>query len=118
MPQLIAGADEGCGDGAGQAIFCRGWGSRHGSITGLPNFPAASSSASPSPGPSPTGRCLLLADEPTGNLDPATAAQVHKELMRLIREEGLGALVATHNHELAAHMSRIARLEDGHIGEA
>ena len=61
---------------------------------------------------------LLLADEPTGNLDPVTAAQVHKELMRLIREEGLGALVATHNHELAAHMSRIARLEGGHIGEA
>jgi lipoprotein-releasing system ATP-binding protein len=61
---------------------------------------------------------LLLADEPTGNLDPATAAQVHKELMRLIREEGLGALVATHNHQLAAGMSRVARLEGGHIGEA
>lgn len=61
---------------------------------------------------------LIIADEPTGNLDPATAAQVHKELMRLIREEGLGALVATHNHELAAHMSRIARLEDGQIGES
>jgi len=61
---------------------------------------------------------LLLADEPTGNLDPVTAAQVHKELMRLIREEGLGALVATHNHQLAAGMSRVARLESGHIGEA
>jgi lipoprotein-releasing system ATP-binding protein len=61
---------------------------------------------------------LLLADEPTGNLDPVTAAQVHKELMRLIREEGLGALVATHNHQLAAGMSRVARLEGGHIGEA
>jgi len=61
---------------------------------------------------------LLLADEPTGNLDPATAAQVHKELMRLIREEGLGALVATHNLELAAGMSRTARLEGGQIGEA
>ena len=48
---------------------------------------------------------LLLADEPTGNLDPATAARVHDELLRLIREEGLGALVATHNHDLAAGMS-------------
>ncbi len=60
---------------------------------------------------------LLLADEPTGNLDPATAARVHEELLRLIREEGLGALVATHNHELAAGMSRIARLEQGRIIE-
>jgi lipoprotein-releasing system ATP-binding protein len=58
---------------------------------------------------------LLIADEPTGNLDPATAGQVHGELMRLIREEGLGALVATHNHELAAGMSRVARLEQGQI---
>jgi lipoprotein-releasing system ATP-binding protein len=60
---------------------------------------------------------LLLADEPTGNLDPATASQVHQELLRLIREEGLGALVATHNHELAAGMSRIARLDQGRILE-
>ena len=60
---------------------------------------------------------LLIADEPTGNLDPATAAQVHQELLRLIHEEGLGALVATHNHELAAGMSRIARLEQGRIFE-
>ena len=60
---------------------------------------------------------LLLADEPTGNLDPTTAAHVHQELMRLIAEEGLGALVATHNHELAAGMSRIARLEQGKIIE-
>ena len=58
---------------------------------------------------------LLLADEPTGNLDPATAARVHNELLRLIREEGLGALVATHNLELARGMSRIARLERGKI---
>jgi lipoprotein-releasing system ATP-binding protein len=60
---------------------------------------------------------LLLADEPTGNLDPATAAKVHEELLRLIHEEGLGALVATHNHELAAGMSRIAKLEQGRIIE-
>ncbi|MCB1381244.1 MAG: ABC transporter ATP-binding protein [Alphaproteobacteria bacterium] len=58
---------------------------------------------------------LLLADEPTGNLDPATAERVHQELLRLIHEEGLGALVATHNHELAAGMSRIALLDQGRI---
>ena len=56
---------------------------------------------------------LLLADEPTGNLDPETAARVHDELLRLIADEGLGALVATHNLELAEGMSRIARLERG-----
>ena len=60
---------------------------------------------------------LLLADEPTGNLDPSTAGRVHHELLRLIQDEGLGALVATHNHELAAGMSRIARLEQGRIIE-
>ncbi len=60
---------------------------------------------------------LLLADEPTGNLDPGTAARVHDELMRLIREEGLGALVATHNHQLASGMTRSARLEQGRIIE-
>ena len=58
---------------------------------------------------------LLLADEPTGNLDPETAARVHDELLRLISDEGLGALVATHNHDLAQGMSRIARLERGMI---
>ena len=52
---------------------------------------------------------LLLADEPTGNLDPTSAARVHEELLRLIRDEGLAALVATHNLELAAGMSRIVR---------
>lgn len=58
---------------------------------------------------------LLLADEPTGNLDPDTAAYVHEELLRLIEDEGLGALVATHNLDLAQGMSRIARLEHGKI---
>ncbi len=58
---------------------------------------------------------LLLADEPTGNLDPDTAAHVHEELLRLIEDEGLGALVATHNLDLARGMTRIARLEHGKI---
>jgi lipoprotein-releasing system ATP-binding protein len=60
---------------------------------------------------------LLLADEPTGNLDPRTAEQVHEEFLRLIREEGLGALVATHNVELARRMSRVVRMEEGHLVE-
>jgi lipoprotein-releasing system ATP-binding protein len=59
---------------------------------------------------------LLLADEPTGNLDPATAAQVFDALMALVRDTGLAALIATHNMDLAARMDRVVRLEGGRIG--
>jgi lipoprotein-releasing system ATP-binding protein len=60
---------------------------------------------------------LLLADEPTGNLDPKTADQVHAEFLRLIAEEGVGALIATHNLELARSMTRILMLEHGELVE-
>jgi lipoprotein-releasing system ATP-binding protein len=58
---------------------------------------------------------LLLADEPTGNLDPATSDQVFGALMGLVRETGLSALIATHNMELAARMDRVVRLEAGQV---
>ena len=58
---------------------------------------------------------LLLADEPTGNLDPATSDQVFAALMTLVRETGLAALIATHNMELAARMDRVVRLEQGRV---
>jgi len=58
---------------------------------------------------------LLLADEPTGNLDPRTSDQVHAEFLRVIAEEGVGALVATHNVELARRMTRLVRLENGRL---
>jgi lipoprotein-releasing system ATP-binding protein len=61
---------------------------------------------------------LLLADEPTGNLDPETAALVHAEFMRLIREEGLGALIATHNFDLARNMTRTTVLQHGKLVDA
>ena len=54
---------------------------------------------------------LLLADEPTGNLDPTTADQVFGVLMDVVRETGLAALIATHNMELAARMDRVVRLD-------
>jgi len=56
---------------------------------------------------------LLLADEPTGNLDPATSDTVFDTLMELVRETGLSALIATHNPALAGRMDRIVRLENG-----
>lgn len=61
------------------------------------------------------GPKLLLADEPTGNLDPATSDQVFSALMELVRDTGLSALIATHNMDLAARMDRVVRLEAGRI---
>lgn len=60
---------------------------------------------------------LLLADEPTGNLDPKTSDQVFDALMVLVRATGLSALIATHNLELAAQMDRVVRLDAGQISE-
>lgn len=61
---------------------------------------------------------LLLADEPTGNLDPATSDKVFAALMALVQSTGLSALIATHNLELASRMDRVLRLEAGQIVEA
>jgi len=61
------------------------------------------------------GPKLLLADEPTGNLDPTTSDTVFGALVRLVRETGLSALIATHNLELAARMDRRVRLEEGRL---
>jgi lipoprotein-releasing system ATP-binding protein len=58
---------------------------------------------------------LVLADEPTGNLDEETAAKVLDEFLRLVRSQGSAALVATHNRALAARMDRIVRLEHGKL---
>lgn len=59
---------------------------------------------------------LVLADEPTGNLDEHTADLVLGEFMNLVREQGSAALVATHNERLAAKMDRMVRLHDGMLG--
>ncbi|HUZ67259.1 MAG TPA: ABC transporter ATP-binding protein [Beijerinckiaceae bacterium] len=60
---------------------------------------------------------LLLADEPTGNLDPGTADHVFRALTELVRATGLAALVATHNMDIAARMDRRVTLHDGQIVE-
>ena len=61
---------------------------------------------------------LLLADEPTGNLDPETSDVVFAALMEMVRDEGLSALIATHNMDLAARMDRVVRLDQGRISPA
>lgn len=58
---------------------------------------------------------LLLADEPTGNLDPETSDRVFDALMELVRGTGLSAVIATHNLELAARMDRMVRLTSGRL---
>jgi lipoprotein-releasing system ATP-binding protein len=58
---------------------------------------------------------LLLADEPTGNLDPGTSDQVFGVLMEVVRATGLSALIATHNLELASRMDRVVRLDQGRV---
>jgi lipoprotein-releasing system ATP-binding protein len=58
---------------------------------------------------------LLLADEPTGNLDAGTAALVFDELLRIVRAHGVAALIATHNPDLAARMDRTVTLRDGRL---
>ncbi|UHD43722.1 ABC transporter ATP-binding protein [Aureimonas altamirensis] len=58
---------------------------------------------------------VLLADEPTGNLDPVTSHYVFDALTALVRQSGVAALIATHNHELAKRMDRVVTLADGRI---
>ncbi|MGV7120612.1 ABC transporter ATP-binding protein [Sphingopyxis sp. 550A] len=58
---------------------------------------------------------LVLADEPTGNLDEATADRVFDQFVKLVRDHGSAALVATHNERLAAKMDRVLRLHEGRI---
>jgi lipoprotein-releasing system ATP-binding protein len=61
---------------------------------------------------------IILADEPTGNLDPSTAAMVFRELIDLIQHTGVAALIATHNLDLARSMHRVLRLDGGLLHEA
>jgi lipoprotein-releasing system ATP-binding protein len=58
---------------------------------------------------------LLLADEPTGNLDPKTSETVFVELLSIVKETGLSALIATHNFDLADRMDRKVKLESGRL---
>ena len=60
---------------------------------------------------------LLLADEPTGNLDPRTAEDVFALLIELVRDTGTAALIATHNHDLAARLDAIFRLAGGRLAQ-
>lgn len=61
---------------------------------------------------------ILLADEPTGNLDPSTASEVFSMLVKLVKDQGIAAIIATHNHTLAHSMDRFVELKDGKLHES
>ena len=114
LPQLAAGVPQSDAEARGQALL-----SRMGIAARADHRPAALSGGEQQ-------RCamcralandpvLLLADEPTGNLDPATSDQVFDALLEMVRGQGLAALIATHNLELAARMDRVLTLKDGRL---
>ena len=114
LPQMIA-ASRGRGRGKRRRSFSIRSASRRAPATGPRGSPAASSSAWRSPALSPIEPKILLADEPTGNLDHATGESVLDTLLDLVRRTGLAALIATHNLDLARRLDRIVALEDGRL---
>jgi lipoprotein-releasing system ATP-binding protein len=112
LPQLIAGAtpDE-ARERAGVLLDALGLAAR---VTHRPSQLSGGEQQRVAVGRALANRpALVLADEPTGNLDEATADVVLAEFLRLVRGEGSAALVATHNERLAAKMDRVVRLKEG-----
>ena len=114
LPQLIAGRSRGEADGrAAQLLADLGLGAR------LDHRPAQLSGGEQQriavARALANKPVLVLADEPTGNLDEATAAKVLDELLGLVRGQGSAALIATHNIALAARMDRVVTLHEGRL---
>ena len=114
MPQLIAGVDRATARAAAMDLLERVGlgdrvGHRPGQLSGGEQQRVAIARALAN------RPKLLLADEPTGNLDPETSGKVFDELMILVRQEGLAALIATHNPEIAGRMDRGVTLRAGKV---
>ncbi|MBO9623282.1 MAG: ABC transporter ATP-binding protein [Sphingomonas sp.] len=114
LPQMIRGAERAAADTrAEQLLTALGLGDR---LTHRPNQLSGGEQQRVAVARALANRpALVLADEPTGNLDEATSDRVFDEFLKLVRTEGSAALVATHNERLAARMDRIVRLHDGHL---
>jgi lipoprotein-releasing system ATP-binding protein len=112
LPQLIHGATRAVADArAEQLLTALGLGER---LTHRPNQLSGGEQQRVAVARALANRpALVLADEPTGNLDEVTAERVFAEFLRLVRDEGSAALVATHNERLAQRMDRVVRLHDG-----
>jgi lipoprotein-releasing system ATP-binding protein len=114
LPQLVAGRDSGEAEGAARALLgALGLSSR---LTHRPNQLSGGEQQRVAVARALANRPrLVLADEPTGNLDEATADKVFDEFLRLVRESGAAALIATHNERLALRMDRVLRLHEGRL---
>ena len=114
LPQLIEGADrDAAEDRAASLLTALGLGAR---LTHRPSQLSGGEQQRVAVARALANRpALVLADEPTGNLDEATADVVLAEFLRLVRHEGSAALVATHNERLAEKMDRVVRLHEGHL---
>ncbi|PPQ33704.1 ABC transporter [Rhodopila globiformis] len=115
LPQMIAGRSRRAAQDRGRALLSAfGLGARlshlPGKLSGGEQQRVAIARALAN------GPKLLLADEPTGNLDVGTADVVFNELLAIVRQHGLAALIATHNPDLAARMDRTVTLRDGRLG--
>ena len=112
LPQMIYGATRQAADGrAASLLTALGLGAR---LTHRPNQLSGGEQQRVAVARALANRpALVLADEPTGNLDEATADVVLAEFLRLVRDQGSAALVATHNERLARRMDRVVRLHEG-----
>jgi lipoprotein-releasing system ATP-binding protein len=116
LPQMIAGVPRGRAQERGRALLSRfGLAPRLGHLPGkLSGGEQQRVAIARALANAPK---LLLADEPTGNLDVGTAGGVFEALLETVRDQGLAALIATHNPELAARMDRVVTLTDGRLIE-
>ena len=114
LPQMIAGAPRRTGNARARALLeSFGLGAREGHLPGKlsggeQQRVAIARALANAPG-------MLLADEPTGNLDVGTSDVVFTELLKMVRYQGVAALVATHNTDLAGRMDRVVTLKDGRV---
>jgi lipoprotein-releasing system ATP-binding protein len=113
LPQLVSGHDQAQAERARELLSALGLSSR---ITHRPNQLSGGEQQRVAVARALANRPrLVLADEPTGNLDEATADKVFDEFLRLVRESGAAALIATHNERLALRMDRVLRLHEGRL---
>ena len=114
LPQLVAGVERGVAEGRARELLVQlGLGAR---LTHRPSQLSGGEQQRVAVARALANRpALVLADEPTGNLDEATAEKVLDAFLALVRGNGSAALIATHNERLAARMDRVVRLAEGDI---
>ncbi|MGD0105810.1 MAG: ABC transporter ATP-binding protein [Rhodopila sp.] len=114
LPRMIAGASRGTAEDRARLLLTTfGLGERLGHLPG--KLSGGEQQRVAIARALANGPKLLLADEPTGNLDVATAEAVFAELLAIVRDHGVAALIATHNPDLAGRMDRLVTLRDGRL---